>query len=34
MSIPGGSVIEVEHISKVYGVRKAVDDISFRVEKR
>jgi len=26
-------VIEVEHVSKVYSGRKAVDDISFRVEK-
>jgi ABC-2 type transport system ATP-binding protein len=26
-------VIEVEHVSKVFGNRKAVDDISFRVEK-
>jgi len=26
-------VIEVEHVSKVYGVRKAVDDVSFKVEK-
>jgi ABC-2 type transport system ATP-binding protein len=26
-------VIEVEHLSKVYGGRKAVDDISFKVEK-
>jgi ABC-2 type transport system ATP-binding protein len=27
------SVIEVEHVSKVYNGRKAVDDISFKVEK-
>jgi ABC-2 type transport system ATP-binding protein len=27
------TVIEVEHLSKVYNGRKAVDDISFRVEK-
>jgi ABC-2 type transport system ATP-binding protein len=26
-------VIEVEHVSKVYGERKAVDDITFKVEK-
>ncbi len=26
-------MIEVEHLSKVYGTRKAVDDISFKVEK-
>jgi ABC-2 type transport system ATP-binding protein len=26
-------VIEVEHVSKVFGNRKAVDDISFKVEK-
>jgi ABC-2 type transport system ATP-binding protein len=26
-------VIEVEHVSKVFGSRKAVDDISFKVEK-
>jgi len=26
-------VIEVEHVSKVYNGRKAVDDVSFRVEK-
>ena len=26
-------MIEVEHLSKVYGGRKAVDDISFKVEK-
>ena len=26
-------MIEVEHVSKVYGERKAVDDISFKVEK-
>lgn len=26
-------MIEVEHLSKTYNVRKAVDDISFRVEK-
>jgi ABC-2 type transport system ATP-binding protein len=26
-------VIEVEHVSKVFGGRKAVDDISFKVEK-
>jgi ABC-2 type transport system ATP-binding protein len=26
-------VIEVEHVSKVYGVRKVVDDVSFKVEK-
>lgn len=26
-------MIEVEHVSKVYGVRKAVDDVSFKVEK-
>ena len=26
-------MIEVEHLSKVYGGRKAVDDVSFRVEK-
>jgi ABC-2 type transport system ATP-binding protein len=26
-------VIEVEHVSKVYSGRKAVDDVSFRVEK-
>jgi ABC-2 type transport system ATP-binding protein len=32
--LPGGtSVIEVEHLSKTYNFRKAVDDISFRVEK-
>ena len=31
---PGGiDVIEVEHVSKVFNGRKAVDDISFRVEK-
>jgi ABC-2 type transport system ATP-binding protein len=27
------SVIEVEHVSKVYNGRKAVDDVSFKVEK-
>jgi ABC-2 type transport system ATP-binding protein len=27
------SVIEVEHVSKIYNGRKAVDDISFRVER-
>jgi ABC-2 type transport system ATP-binding protein len=27
------SVIEVEHVSKIFGGRKAVDDISFKVEK-
>jgi len=27
------AVIEVEHVSKVYGERRAVDDISFKVEK-
>jgi ABC-type multidrug transport system ATPase subunit len=27
------SVIEVEHVSKVFNGRKAVDDVSFRVEK-
>lgn len=27
------SVIEVEHVSKIYSGRKAVDDISFKVEK-
>jgi ABC-2 type transport system ATP-binding protein len=26
-------VIEVEHLTKVYGARRAVDDISFKVEK-
>jgi ABC-2 type transport system ATP-binding protein len=26
-------VIEVEHVSKVYGIRKVVDDVSFKVEK-
>src|SRR5512147_770909 len=26
-------VIEVEHVSKVFGSRKVVDDISFKVEK-
>jgi ABC-2 type transport system ATP-binding protein len=26
-------VIEVEHVTKVYGARKAVDDVSFKVEK-
>ena len=31
---PGrNDVIEVEHVSKVYNGRKAVDDISFKVEK-
>jgi ABC-2 type transport system ATP-binding protein len=28
-----GGVIEVEHLTKVYNSRKAVDDISFKVEK-
>jgi ABC-2 type transport system ATP-binding protein len=32
--LPGGiNVIEVEHVSKVFNGRKAVDDVSFKVEK-
>jgi ABC-2 type transport system ATP-binding protein len=31
--LEGFSVIEVEHLSKVFNGRKAVDDISFKVEK-
>jgi ABC-2 type transport system ATP-binding protein len=31
--LEGATVIEVEHLSKVYNGRTAVDDISFKVEK-
>jgi ABC-2 type transport system ATP-binding protein len=31
--ISGGNVIEVEHVSKVFNGRKAVDDVTFTVEK-
>jgi ABC-2 type transport system ATP-binding protein len=32
-NLGGLSVIEVDHVSKVYNGRKAVDDVSFKVEK-